>query len=113
MTSTKWGISLLLIWFLFGIAAGCAKYATTGKMMERIEKKATVGVSEQEFIEKVPIARLVREDGGEKVYLVAFGEPCFVCGSAEAFLRSFEPYATRFTFISGTLVSTERIIDGK
>ena len=113
MSVRKWGVFMLSMLFLFVILSGCAKYATSGRMMERIEKKATPAISEEEFKKRVPIARLVREDGGEKVYLVAFGEPCFVCGSAEAFLRSFEPYATRFTFISGTLVSTERIIDGK
>ena len=113
MSIRKPGNYMLLMFILFGLFTGCAKYATSGKMMERIEKKATAGISEKNFIEKVPIARLVREEGGEKVYQVAFGEPCLVCGSGEAFLRSFEPYATRFTFIDGTLVSTERIIDGK
>jgi len=106
-------MSMLSFLFLLGMLSGCTRFATSGKMMDRIEKKATTGMSEQEFQKAVPIARLLEEQGNKKVYMVAFGEPCFVCGSGEAFLRSFEPYATELTFIDGTLTSTERIIDGQ
>jgi len=105
-------IFLLQLVFLMGVSTGCAKYATTGKMMDKIEKQATPSISEQEFIKKVPIARLVGEEGNKKVYLVAFGEPCFICSSGKAHLRSFEPYATKFTFEDGYLLSIERLVSG-
>ena len=46
---------------LFGslVLGGCAKYATTGETISRIEKRAYMGISEQEFKEKIPIARLI------------------------------------------------------
>ena len=113
MIYKKRSITILALLFLLGILTGCTRYATSGKIMDRIEKKATIGMSEQEFQKAVPIARLVDEQGSKKVYVVAFGEPCFVCGSGKAFMRSFEPYATEFTFVNGSLSSTERIIDGQ
>lgn len=113
MTFRKSIISLLIVLFTTSMLNGCAGYATTGKMMDRLEKKATAGMSEQEFTKAIPIARLVEAQGSKKVYLVAIGEPCFVCGSGEAFVRSFEPYATRFTFTDGTLSATERVVSGQ
>ncbi len=106
-------ISFLILLFVLSMSVGCAKFTTTGKMMDNIEKKAFAGMSEEEFQKSVRNARIIKEEGSKKVYLLAFGEPCFVCGSAEAFLRSFEPYATKFIFINGILSSTERVIDGK
>ena len=93
--------------------SGCAKWATTGKMISRIEKKAPVGISEKEFKGKVPNAQLVGEEGNKKVYMVAVGEPCYICGSGKAFLKSYESYATKFTFEDGNLVSMDRIIGDK
>ena len=113
MTINKLSISILSLLFFLGLSTGCAKYATSGKMMDRIEKKATPAISEQEFKDRIPSARLVSEEGSRKVYLVAFGEPCFICGSGKAFLRSFEPYATQFTFIDGSLSSSERLVMGE
>ena len=110
MTFKTLSVSILSLLFVLSISAGCAKFSTSGKMMDNLEKKTTTGMSEQEFQKSVRNARLVGEEGNKKVYLLAFGEPCFVCGSGEAFLRSFEPYATKFTFIDGTLSSTERIV---
>jgi|GEM_PF-1614135 len=112
MTFKNLGILTITLVFVLGITTGCAKYATTGKMMDGIEKQATQAMTEEEFIKKVRIARLISEEGGKKVYLVAFGEPCFICGSARAHLRSFEPYATKFTFENGNLLSIERIVNG-
>ena len=48
----------------------------------------------------------------KKLYVVVVGEPCFVCGTEKAFLRSSEIYATKFIFEAGTLVSMERIVNG-
>ncbi len=113
MTSNRAIIILLILMLLLSLVGGCARYATSGKVMDRIEKKATIGMSEQEFQKAVPIAQLVDEQGSKKVYMVAFGEPCFVCGSGKAFMKSFEPYATEFTFVDGSLSSMQRIIDGQ
>lgn len=112
MTIKNLSIFVFQLVFLLGVSTGCAKFATTGKMMDKIEKQATQSISEQEFKKRVPIAKLVGEEGKKKVYLVAFGEPCFICGSGKAFLRSFEPYATKFTFENGYLLSIERIASG-
>ena len=101
--------TLLLGAFLL---AGCAKYATTGEMISRLEQRAYMGISEQEFKEKIPIARLVDVSHNKKLYVVVVGEPCFTCGTGKAFLRSSEIYATKFVFEAGTLVSMERIADG-
>ena len=101
--------SMLITALLLG---GCAKYATTGEMIKRLEKRAHMGISEQEFKEKIPIARLVDVSHNKKLYVVVVGEPCFVCGTEKAFLRSSEIYATKFVFEAGTLVSMERIVDG-
>ena len=93
--------------------SGCAKWVTTDKMISRIEKKAPVGISEKEFKGKVPNAQLVGEEGNKKVYVLAVGEPCFLCGSGKAFLKSYESYATKFTFEDGKLVSTDRIVSSE
>jgi hypothetical protein len=103
-------LQLLLVSFVW---TGCAKYATTGKMMEKLENRAHMGISEEEFIKRVPTAQLIGEEGNTKVYLVAVGEPCFGCGSADAFVRSFEIYATKFIFEDGSLVAVDRIVSGK
>lgn len=103
---------MLIFLFFMGMLSGCTRFATSGKMMDRIEKMGKPGITEQAFNKAVPIARLVEQGGSKKVYLVAFGEPCFVCGSGKAFLRSFEPYATLFTFENGKLNSFERIRSG-
>lgn len=95
------------------VSAGCAKYATTGKIMEKIEQRTHVGMSEDEFTKKVPAAELISEERNTKVYLVAVGEPCIICGSADTFVRSFEIYATKFTFKDGSLVAVDRIVSGK
>jgi hypothetical protein len=61
----------------------------------------------------VPNAQLVGEEGNKKVYMVAVGEPCYVCGSGKAFLKSYESYATKFTFEDGNLVSKDRVLGNK
>ena len=111
-------LSNLAVWVLqiavvAGAAAGCAGYATKGTMMERIENKAHVGMSEEDFTKSVPNSQIVQEQGNRKVYAVAVEEPCFICGSRRAFMRSYEIYATEFTFEDGRLVSRERIVSGK
>ena len=107
-------LATVMLSLLFGSLAlgGCAKYATTGEMISRIEKRAYMGISEQEFKEKIPIARLIDVSHDKKLYVVVVGEPCFVCGTEKAFLRSSEIYATKFIFEDGTLVSSERIANG-
>lgn len=103
-------LQLVLLSF---VSTGCAKYATTGKVIEKIEKRVHMGISEEEFTKRVPTAELVCEERNTKVYLVAVGKPCIVCGSAHAFVRSFEIYATKFTFEDGSLVAVDRIVSGK
>ncbi len=98
-------IGIILVAFGLFFLSGCAKWATTDKMISRIENKASVGISEKEFKGKVPYAQLVGEEGNKKVYMVAVGEPCYICGSGKAFLKSYESYATKFTFEDGNLVS--------
>jgi len=70
-------------------------------------------LSEKEFKGKVPNAQLVGEEGNKKVYMVAVGEPCYICGSGKAFLKSYESYSTKFTFEDGNLVSVDRVIGEK
>jgi len=106
-------IAFLTLAVLVGTSAGCAKYATKGTMMERVEGKAPVGMSEEAFTKSVTTAKLVEEEGNRKVYVVVVGEPCFICGSGKTFLRSYEIYATKFVFENGSLVSKDRIVSGK
>lgn len=105
-------IVILLIAFVLTASAGCSKFATKGRMMDRVEKRAPVGMSEEDFKKTLPNAELVKEEGTQRVYAVAAGEPCFICGSARAFADSYEIYATLFTFEDGKLVSKERIVSG-
>ena len=106
-------IAVLVVTFLFGFSTGCARYATKGAMMNRVEGKARTGMSEEAFTKSVPGAALVEDEGNRKVYLVSVGDPCFICGSGRAFLKSYELYATKFTFKDGNLVSKERLVSGK
>jgi hypothetical protein len=106
-------VSALLSVFLLGTSAGCAKYATKDTKISGIEKKAPDGIFEEEFKQTVPNATLIEEKGTRKVYTVAVGQRCFWCGTKAAFLRSFEVYATKFTFEDGSLVAKERIVDGE
>ncbi len=110
MNSQTLTTGIILVTFGLYFLSGCAKWATTDKMISRIEKKAPVGISEKEFKGKVPNAQLVGEEGNKKVYVVAVGEPCYICGSGKAFLKSYESYATKFTFEDGNLVSVDRIL---
>jgi hypothetical protein len=61
----------------------------------------------------VPYAQFVSEEGNKKIYMVGVGEPCFICGSGKAFLKSYESYATKFTFEDGSLVSVDRVLGNK
>ena len=113
MSTGKLSLFILMLVFAMGLTTGCARFATTGKTMDRIVKKAPMGISEQDFNKKVRYARLVSEVGDKKVYLYAFGEPCLVCSTGGAFLKSFEPYAMKFTFTDGTLSAIERFVGEK
>lgn len=108
----KLTIFILSIVFMLTAPAGCSKFATKGRLMERIEKKTYVGISEEDFKKILPYAELVQEEGAQRVYVVAVGDPCFICGSGKAFVKSYEVYATRFTFKDGKLVSKARIVSG-
>ena len=68
-------------------------------------------MSESEFTKNIPNAQLVDEKENKKLYVVVVSETCFFCGSAKGFQRSFETYATQFTFEDEKLVSLKRIAD--
>ena len=80
--------------------------------MVEVEKKISIGISEGEFTKKIPNAQLVDEKENKKLYVVVVSETCFFCGSAKGFQRSFETYATKFTFEDGKLISFKRIANG-
>ena len=107
------GLIILALIFFLGVQTGCAKRASKGKMIGNIESRTHVGMSEEDFKKAVPNAELVDEEGNKKLYAVAAGDPCFICGSGKAFQRSYEIYATKFTFEDGKLVFTDRIVSGK
>lgn len=98
--------------FVLSVSIGCARYATSDKKITEMEQKISMGMSETEFKEKIPNAQLVDEKENKKLYVVVVSEPCFFCGSVKAFQRSFETYATQFTFKDGELISFKRIADG-
>ena len=98
--------------FVLSISFGCARYATSDHKITDIEKKIFIGISENEFKENIPNAQLVDEKENKKVYVFVLSETCFFCGSGKAFQRSFETYATQFTFEDGRLVSFKRIDSG-
>ena len=107
------GLVILALVFVLSMSVGCAKRATKGKIIGKIESRAQVGMSEEEFKKAVPNAELVDEEGNKKLYAVAAGDPCFICGSGKAFQRSYEIYASKFTFEDGKLISVDRIVSGK
>ena len=107
------GILLVLLFFLLILPSGCAKHATKGRMIGKIENQTTTGMTEEEFTQKVPQAKMVEQEDDKKIYLVAASDPCFVCGSWDAFVRSYEIYVTKFTFKDGNLISIERIVNKK
>jgi len=98
--------------FVFSVTFGCARYATSDKKIDELEKKISIGMSESQFTKNVPNAQLVDENENKKVYVVVISETCFFCGSSKTFQRSFETYATQFTFEDGKLVSFKRIANG-
>ncbi len=105
-------ILITLSVFLLSVTFGCARYATSDNKITEMEQKISIGMSESEFKSNIPNAQLVDETGNKKVYVVVVSETCFFCGSAKAFQRSFETYATQFGFEDGELVSFKRIADG-
>jgi len=113
MTYQKFNITILSLLFLLSFSTGCAKYATKDTLISEIENKVYEGMSEEEFKQSVPKATLAEEKGNQKVYTVAMGQHCFWCGTGKAFLRSYEVYATKFTFENGSLVAKERVVDGE
>ena len=98
--------------FVVSVSFSCARYATSDDKITEIENKMSIGVSESEFKENIPNAQLIDEKENTKVYVVVVSETCFFCSSVKAFQRSFETYATQFTFEDGRLVSFKRIADG-
>ena len=104
----------LMLIFVMVIAAsnGCAKYATSDQKIAALEDKVTIGMTESEFTHQLPSAQLVNEQENRKVYVALVSETCFICGSSKGFQRSFESYATQFTFENGQLVSFDRILNG-
>ena len=105
-------ILITLSVFVFFVSFGCARYATSDEKIAEIEKKISIGMSEGEFKEYIPNAQLVDKKESKKLYVVMVSETCFFCGSAKGFQRSFETYATQFTFEDGKLVSFKRIANG-
>ncbi len=105
-------ILITLSLFVFSVSFGCSKYATSDEKITDVEKKMSIGVSESDFTKNIPAAQLVDEKDNKKVYVVVMSETCFFCGSAKGFQRSFETYATQFTFKDGKLVSFKRIANG-
>jgi hypothetical protein len=106
-------ISLITLSVLIlALSFGCARYATSDEKIVEIEKKMSIGVSESEFTKNIPTAQLIDEKENKKVYVALVSETCFFCGSAKGFQRSFETYATQFTFEDGKLVSFKRIANG-
>ena len=97
---------------ILSLSLGCARYATSDEKITDIEKKISIGLSEGEFTKTIPTAQLVDEKENKKLYVVVVSETCFFCGSAKGFQRSFETYATQFTFEDGKLVSFKRIANG-
>ena len=99
--------------FVLSVFFGCVRYATSDEKIVEMEKKISIGVFESEFTKNIPNAKLVDEKENKKVYVVVVSETCFFCGSGKAFQRSFETYATQFTFEDGKLVSYKRIANGR
>lgn len=97
---------------VLSLSFGCARYATSDEKITEMEKQISIDLPESEFKSKIPTAQLVDETENKKVYVLVVSETCFFCGSAKAFQKSFETYATQFTFEDGKLVSFERIADG-
>ena len=102
-------ILITLFVFVLSLSFGCARYATSDEKIVEMEKKMSIGTSESEFTKNIPTAQLVDEKENKKVYVVVVSETCFFCGSAKGFQRSFETYATKFSFEDGKLVSYTRI----
>lgn len=105
-------ILITLFVIVLSVSFGCARYATSDEKIVEIEKKISIGVSESEFTKNIPTAQLVDEKENKKLYVVVVSETCFFCGSAKGFQRSFETYATKFTFEDGKLISFKRIANG-
>lgn len=113
MAYGKTHIAILPLILLLSFSSGCARYATRDTLISGIESRAAVGMSEEAFEQSVQNATLIETEGNRKVYTAVVGQRCFLCGTKEAFLRSYEVYATRFTFENGRLVSKERIVTGE
>lgn len=112
MNKRMLALSLLSIVMICAVSSGCAKYATTGRMIGKIENRVEIGASEEEFKEKMPYSSLAHEEEGRKIYLLVVQEPCFICGTGKAFLRSYETYVNNFVFEDGKLISIDRIESG-
>ena len=104
---------VILLGLLVVFSFGCSRFATKGRMASNIENQLELGISETEFAEKMPAAELIEEKERRKVYLLAVEDPCLVCSSWGAFIRSSELYAMKITFDDGRLVSVDRILSGK
>ena len=106
-------ITIMIFLFVIAFFGGCAKFATSDKKIAAIEEKVSVGMTESEFTETVPIAELINTTENKRVYAVRVSPPCFICSSAKDFTKSFESYATQFVFENGELVSFSRFLNGQ
>ena len=101
-------IMLAIVSLVTVSVGGCARYATSDQKMAAIEEKVSIGMTESEFTERVPNAQLINTAENRIFYAVRVSPPCFICGSAKSFPRSFESYATQFVFENGELVTFNR-----
>lgn len=102
---------IMALTMVLAVSTGCARFATSDDKIAALEDKVSIGMSESEFTHQLPSARLVNEQGNQKVYVARVNEPCFICGSAKGFQKSFEPYATQFIFENSQFVSFSRILN--
>lgn len=101
-------VSLVIAWI-----GGCAKFSTSDKKIAALEEKVSIGMTESQFTLSVPNAELINTTENKSLYAIRVSPPCFICGSTTGFTRSFESYATRFTFENGELVSFSRFLNGE
>ena len=103
---------LVFIFTALLVMSGCGRWSAETReeqTADRIDAQLEVGISEAELKTKFPDARLWKEEGGAKSYVVAVNKVCLWCWSHTGFSKSSEDFARLVRFENGRLVGIEPV----
>jgi len=109
-----WRHRLLLAFLLLSVCLVPACGRWSGAQLEeqtrqRIDPQLEIGLDEVIFLQRFPDAKVWREEGGARDYLVTVDKLCFVCFSRDAFISSNDYFVRSVRFENDRLISIDPV----